>query len=88
MKRYVEKCEQYFRIHFENRFDFQGFNLAMSKERLKECIIAFDPSFIKKSGKKTCGLGYYRSGCVGKVKRGLEICGFAVVDIPIIPPFI
>jgi len=83
MNRYVEKCEQYFSIHFENRFDFQGFNLAMIQERVKECIIAFDPGFIKKSGKKTYGPGSYWSGCADKVKRGLEICGFAAVDIPL-----
>ena len=82
MNRFIDKCEQYFSIHFENRFDFQGFNLAMIQERVKECIIAFDPSFIKKSGKKTYGLGSYWSGCAGKMKRGLEICCFAAVDIP------
>jgi hypothetical protein len=81
MKRYSDKSEQYFRIHFENRFNFQAFNLEMAKERFKECIIAFDPSFIHKSGKKTYGLGSYWSGCAGAVKRGLEIGGFAAVDI-------
>jgi hypothetical protein len=81
MKRFLDKCEQYFRIHFENRFNFQSFNLELTKEHIKECIIAFDPSFIRKSGKKTYGLGSYWSGCAGAVKRGLEICGFAAVDI-------
>ena len=83
MQRYTEKCEQYFRIHFENRLNFQGFNLPLIKERVKECIIAFDPSFINKSGKKTYGLGSWWSGCAGRAKRGLEICGFAAVDIPL-----
>jgi hypothetical protein len=82
MQRYTEKCEQYFRIHFENRLNFQDFNLPLIKERVKECIIAFDPSYISKSGKKTYGLGSYWSGCAGRAKRGLEICGFAAVDIP------
>jgi hypothetical protein len=41
----------------------------------------FDPSYISKSGKSTPGIGYFWSGCAGKVKRGLEVCGFAVVDI-------
>jgi len=53
----------------------------MIKERVTECVIAFDPSFIPKSGKKTYGLGSYWSGCAGAVKRGLEICGFAAVDV-------
>ena len=80
MERFSNKCEQYFRINFENRFNFQNFNLTMIKERISECIVAFDPSYIKKSGKQTYGLGMYRSGCAGAVKRGLDICGFAVVD--------
>ena len=53
----------------------------MIKAKVSECIIAFDPSYIPKSGKKTYGLGSYWSGCAGAVKRGLEICGFAAVDI-------
>jgi len=80
MERFSDKCEQYFRINFENKFNFQGFNLAMIKERVSECIVAFDPSYIHKSGKKTYGLGMYWSGCAGKAKWGLDICGFAVVD--------
>ena len=80
MQRYTEKCEQYFRIHFENRTNFQDINLSLIKEKVSECIVAFDPGFINKSGKKTYGLGCYRSGCAGRAKRGLEICGFAAVD--------
>ena len=81
MKRFSNKCEQYFRINFENKFNFQSFNLSLIKQRTGECIVVFDPSYIKKSGKKTFGLGMYWSGCAGKVKNGLDICGFAAVDI-------
>jgi hypothetical protein len=81
MERFSNKCEQYFRINFENKFNFQSFNLSMVRDRVKECIVAFDPSYIKKSGKKSFGLGSYWSGCAGKSKWGLEICGFAIVDI-------
>jgi hypothetical protein len=81
LQRFSEKCEQYFRINFENKTNFQQFNLAMIKAKVSACIIAFDPSYIPKSGKKTYGLGFYWSGCAGAVKRGLEICGFAAVDI-------
>jgi len=80
MERFSNKCEQYFRINFENKFNFQDFNLTMIKDRVRECVVAFDPSYIRKSGKKTYGLGMYWSGCAGSVKRGLDICGFAVVD--------
>jgi len=81
MARFSNKCEQYFRINFENKFNFQDFNLTMIKERITECIVAFDPSYIKKSGKKTYGLGMYWSGCASRAKWGLDICGFAAVDI-------
>ena len=84
MGRFSDKCEQYFRINFGNKFNFQDFNLTMIKERVTECIVAFDPSYIDKSGKKTYGLGMYWSGCAGRTKRGLEICGFAAVDIALI----
>ena len=65
----------------DRRFNFQDFNLEMIKEKVSECIIAFDPSYISKSGKNTYRLGSYWSGCAGKMKRGLAICGFAAVDI-------
>jgi hypothetical protein len=81
MERFSKKCEQYFRINFENKFNFQDFNLTMIKERVTECIVAFDPSYIQKSGKKTFGLGMYWSGCANRAKWGLDICGFAAVDI-------
>ena len=81
LERFSNKCEQYFRINFENKFNFQAFNLAMIKERVTECIVAFDPSHVKKSGKQTYGLGMYWSGCARAAKWGLDICGFAAVDI-------
>jgi len=81
MERFSDKSEQYYRINFENKFNFQHFNLSMIKDRLTECVVAFDPSYIKKSGKKTFGLGMYWSGCAAKAKWGLDICGFAAVDI-------
>jgi len=40
-----------------------------------------DPSFIPKAGKATYGRGRYWSGVAGAAKWGLDICGFAVVDI-------
>jgi hypothetical protein len=82
MERYTEKCDRYFKIHFENKTNFQDINLSLIKEKVSECILAFDPSHISKSGKKTYGPGSWWSGCAGRAKRGLEICGFAAVDIP------
>jgi len=82
LSRFSENCEQYFRINFENKFNFQDFNLKLILEQsIKECLVAFDPSYISKSGKTTFGLNMYWSGCAKKAKWGLEICGFAAIDV-------
>jgi hypothetical protein len=44
-------------------------------------VVAFDPRFIPKAGKSTYGRGKYWSVVAKAAKRGLDICGFAVVDI-------
>src|SRR5699024_11161149 len=44
------------------------------------CAIAFDPSFVSKSGNKTPGVGYFWSGVAGASKWGLEFCGLAALD--------
>jgi hypothetical protein len=52
------------------------FNKILIKEHCSaELAIAFDPSFISKSGKQTSGAGYFWSGCAGRTKWGLEISG-------------
>jgi len=82
LSRYSKYCEQYFRINFENKFNFQDFNRRLILNlKIKECITAFDPSYIAKSGKCTFGLNKYWSGCAKQAKWGLDICGFAVIDI-------
>ncbi len=82
LARFSGCCEQFFRIHFENRFDFQSFNLwLILQQKINECIIAFDPSYISKSGKSTFGVNKYWSGCAKQTKWGLDICGFAAVDV-------
>ena len=57
---------------------FHQFFEALSK---RECIAAFDPTFISKSGKKTYGLAKYWSGTAQQVKKGLEAGCLAVVDV-------
>ena len=46
----------------------------------KRTAVAFDPSFIHKSGKHTPGIGYFWSGCAGRALRGIEILGLSVID--------
>ena len=82
LSRFSKNCEQFYRINFENKFNFEDFNLKLILDQsIKECIVAFDPSYISKSGKMTFGLNMYWSGCAKKAKWGLEICGFAAIDV-------
>ena len=81
-ERYGQKHEQTYRNHHNSGFDFQKFNLSLILKHTGERrMLAFDPSYISKSGRHTPGVGYFWSGCAGRAKWGLELCGFAVVDI-------
>jgi hypothetical protein len=79
--RYSRFGEQRFRRQFEQGFDFFSFNKALSKPWIgKRNAIAFDPSFILKSGKHTPGIGYFWSGCAGRALRRIEILGLSLID--------
>ena len=80
--RYGDSCEQRYRQQFEESFEFLSFNAALVKQHCSERkVIAFDPSYIPKSGKETPGVGRFWSGCAGSVKWGLEIGGIAALDL-------
>ncbi len=81
LSRYGKHKEQRYRQQFEKPFDFLEFNkqLVLLSGGWKYAI-AFDPSYINKSGKHTPGLGYFWSGSVGRAKWGLEIAGLAAID--------
>ena len=82
MARYGEYSEQSYRNNFNERIDFLELNVELIKESCsKNLVIAFDPSYIPKSGKHTDHLGYFWSGISGKALKGLEIGGLAAIDI-------
>ncbi len=82
LSRYGNFKEQRYRQQFEKQFDFLEFNkqLVLSTGGGKYAI-AFDPSYINKSGKSTPGVGYFWSGVAGHSKWGLEITGIAAIDL-------
>ncbi len=82
LSRYGNFKEQRYRQQFEKQFDFLEFNkqLVLSTGGGRYAI-AFDPSYINKSGKSTPGVGYFWSGVAGHAKWGLEIAGLAAIDI-------
>ena len=82
LSRYGNYCEQSIRNGFERKFNFFDFNHLLLKEHLgDEKIIAFDPSYIYKSGKETPGLGRYWSGVAQQALKGLELGELACVDV-------
>jgi hypothetical protein len=82
LARYGKYLEYTYRKHFARPFDFLAFNTILVEEHLSaDRIIAFDPSYLEKSGKHTDGVGYHYSGCAGREKWGLEISGLSAVDL-------
>jgi len=79
--RYSRYGEQRFRRQSEAKFDFFSFNVALANSFCSHRrAIAFDPSFIHKSGKHTPGIGYFWSGCAGRTLRGLELLSLSLID--------
>jgi hypothetical protein len=80
--RFGKHKEQRYRQQFEKPFDFLTFNKELTlSQGSGQYAIAFDPSYISKSGKHTAGAGYFWSGCANRAKWGLEIGGLAAIDI-------
>lgn len=80
--RYGKFGEQRYRQQFEKQFDFLSFNKEIILSHGSgNFAIAFDPSYISKSGKKTYGFDKFWSGVAGQAKLGLEISGIAAIDI-------
>jgi hypothetical protein len=74
--------EQGLRNGFNRGFDFFEVNKRLVKRSCSsEIILAFDPTFITKSGKHTFGVDYFWSGKDQKAKKGLELGCLAAVDV-------
>ncbi len=84
MERWGKMTEKSYRNGFSKFFDWFGFNYALVRQVAdcsKEVIAVFDPSYIKKSGKHTYGVGMFWSGVRQKALWGLEIGCLAFVDV-------
>ena len=63
MGRWGSMTEKSYRNSFKKFFDWLGFNFEVVKHHCDRLIIAvFDPSFSKKSGKRTYGSSMFWSG--------------------------
>ena len=80
LSRWADYCEKTIRLHFGQLFDWQVFNTELVRQTGRDVIIAFDPFYLPKSGKKTYGLSRFWSGVAGAVLPGIEFSAFALID--------
>lgn len=82
MGRWGEYNESTYRTNFEQFFPFLEFNCKLvRKYGSGYYILAFDPSFLRKSGKFTPYKSVFWSGCAQKALPGLEIGCCSVIDM-------
>ena len=84
LSRYSSYCERTLRRHFAAPFDWGAFNarwISRCVPASHHLILAYDHSFIAKSGKQTPGLSWFYNGCAGRTEKGLELALVAVVDL-------
>ena len=77
LARYGIFNEATYRYHFGKAFNFMTFNQHLIASHCSaDRVIAFDPSYLPKSGKRTAGLGYFWSGCRTACQEGFGAGGF------------
>jgi Transposase DDE domain len=82
MARWGSMAEKTYRNWFKKCFDWLGFSKELAGQYFgREVIAVFDPSYIKKSGRETYGIGKFWSGTSQKVLKGLEIGCLAFIDV-------
>ncbi len=84
LSRYSDYGEKTFSRWFRRELDWASLNVAAIRTVVPaehEAMLAFDPSFIPKSGKHTAGLGRFWNGGAGRVEAGLEVNVLSWVDV-------
>jgi hypothetical protein len=84
LSRYSSYPEKTFARWFARDFDFVSLTHAAIGEVVAPChehVLAFAPSFIPKSGKRTYGLDIFWNGAHSRAEKGLEIATLAWVDV-------
>ncbi len=82
--RYSQLSERTYRRQFEREVDFTQLNRALIEQTIDSShrlLAVMDCSFIRKSGKATCGRDWYWNGCTNRVEQGLEVSLIGVVDV-------
>lgn len=84
LSRYSPYHEKTFARWFARDFDFVSLNHAAIVEVVApshEHLLAFDPSFVPKSGQHTYGLDMFWNGAHSRAEKGLEIATLAWIDV-------
>lgn len=82
MSRYGSLNETTYHNQFKTGFDFIEFNQKLiSSNGSGHFILAYDPSYLPKAGKKTPHVGNFWSGCAGRMCHGMEIGVAALIDV-------
>lgn len=82
MGRFSNCDEKTYRNHFDSELDLiPFFHQTLLDKKGKELLFAFDPSFIKKSGKKTEGLHKFWDGKSQQAAQGLEVGCLSLIDV-------
>lgn len=84
LSRYSDRSEKTYARQFAKAFDFVGFNRQLISAAIapqRECVVAFDPSFIAKAGKQTAGRDFFWNGSHGRAEKGLEVSVLSIVDV-------
>ena len=86
LSRFCGFSEDTLRRWSKRRFRYQELNAKMiikvtGDDSKVDRIVALDASFLKKSGKRTQGLGYFHNGGSGRIEKGLEISLLSIIDL-------
>ena len=82
MGRFSNYDEKTYRNHFDSDLDLiPFFHQTLLGKKGSELLFAFDPSFIKKSGKKTEGLHKFWDGKSQQAAPGLEVGCLSLIDV-------
>ena len=81
MARWGHYGESTFRENFSRSFDWLEFNTLLAEQFLSDDLaIAFDLSYLPKSGKHTPGIGYFYSGLAGRERVTPNLWRSAIRD--------
>jgi DDE family transposase len=82
LSRYGGYWDRAIREQFAKSLPFvELFDALYCSLQQKECIVAFDPTFIPKSGKQTPGLYKFWNGSHRRAEKGLEAGVLALIDV-------